>query len=470
MPRIESRKLQSPAFDFAHLRFAHVLAVDMADARPIGARERRRIGAAPARMAGVEQEMHRRLGVRHERVDVAFRLDDRSHVVMVAELEALVGEPLGKFGHLRAEAAQSPLPSRGRSRQRPRPVAVDGVRRLGDDDDIGARALGHRDMRLAPPRTPPAPSAAGARSNTSRRRRPGRTRRACLQRRAVGAASCGPSPCRRRRPPSPPRGRSRAACRRRSPGDRRSSSRSGWRRCGCSSSVSDPLDLSARPRIRGGRRRPPAAVRDCRHGDVPPEAAGVGRADRIGVDHDHLGRLRRARRPERRLELGDRCDLDRFRAQRARMRDEIDLGQRPRAARRCRRLLNGAPPVACCSRLMQPKPRLSRTTMMSFLPEHHRGRDLGIHHQIGAVADRHDDLAVRQRHLDAERRRRSRSPCRNSRIRRGSRAARPAARACAIRPAVRRRRRRRRRSSRPPRMSAPITSASVGSGALVGAV
>ena len=27
--------------------------------------------------------------------------------------------------------------------------------------------------------------------------------------------------------------------------------------------------------------------------------------------------------------------------------------------------------------------------------EHHRGGDLGIHHQIGAVADHHDDVARR---------------------------------------------------------------------------
>jgi hypothetical protein len=32
------------------------------------------------------------------------------------------------------------------------------------------------------------------------------------------------------------------------------------------------------------------------------------------------------------------------------------------------RLLNGAPPHACCSRLMQPKPRLSSTTIVSFSP------------------------------------------------------------------------------------------------------
>ena len=38
-----------------------------------------------------------------------------------------------------------------------------------------------------------------------------------------------------------------------------------------------------------------------------------------------------------------------------------------------------------------------------LLAQHHRGRDLRVHHQIGAVADRHDDLAVGQGHLDADR-------------------------------------------------------------------
>ena len=34
--------------------------------------------------------------------------------------------------------------------------------------------------------------------------------------------------------------------------------------------------------------------------------------------------------------------------------------------------------------------------------EHDRGRDLRIHHEIGAVADHHDDLAVGLRHLHAD--------------------------------------------------------------------
>ena len=66
------------------------------------------------------------------------------------------------------------------------------------------------------------------------------------------------------------------------------------------------------------------------------------------------------------------------------------------------RLLNASPPVERCSRLMQPKPRLSSSTMVSFSAEHHRGGDLGVDHEVAAVADHHDDLAFGPRQLHAE--------------------------------------------------------------------
>src|SRR5438093_123927 len=39
---------------------------------------------------------------------------------------------------------------------------------------------------------------------------------------------------------------------------------------------------------------------------------------------------------------------------------------------------------------------------VELLVEHHRSRDLGIHHQIGAVTDKHPDLAVRHGELGPE--------------------------------------------------------------------
>ena len=40
--------------------------------------------------------------------------------------------------------------------------------------------------------------------------------------------------------------------------------------------------------------------------------------------------------------------------------------------------------------------------MTSFVPQHHGRRDLGIEHQVAAVADHHDDFALGLRHLDAD--------------------------------------------------------------------
>ena len=84
----------------------------------------------------------------HERVDVAFRLDDRAHVMMVAELEALVGQSLGELGHLGAVSGPVTFMQPRALGQRLRAVAVDGVRRLGHDDDVGPSAFGHCDMRF----------------------------------------------------------------------------------------------------------------------------------------------------------------------------------------------------------------------------------------------------------------------------------------------------------------------------------
>ena len=47
---------------------------------------------------------------------------------------------------------------------------------------------------------------------------------------------------------------------------------------------------------------------------------------------------------------------------------KVDVRQRLVRACRSSRLLKLSPPVARCSRLMQPKPRLSSTTMVSFRP------------------------------------------------------------------------------------------------------
>ena len=70
-------------------RRADVLGVDVADAGHVFARELGRVAAAEAGVAGVEQELRRRAGVRHETVDLVRGLDDRAHVVVVDERQAL---------------------------------------------------------------------------------------------------------------------------------------------------------------------------------------------------------------------------------------------------------------------------------------------------------------------------------------------------------------------------------------------
>ena len=102
--------------------------------------------------------------------------------------------------------------------------------------------------------------------------------------------------------------------------------------------------------------------------------------------------------------------------------------------------------------------------------EHDRGRDLGVHHQVRAVADHDDHLALGPRHLDAEAAGDLVAHAGIAVFEVVAAGLGGAARACAARPAGRRRRRRRYRTARPPRCTAPITCASDGSAAFVAAV
>jgi hypothetical protein len=101
--------------------------------------------------------------------------------------------------------------------------------------------------------------------------------------------------------------------------------------------------------------------------------------------------------------------------------------------------------------------------------EHHRGRELGIHHHVGAVADHDDDIRHRDAPSSRRGRRQSRSPCRRSRIPCGSCPARgrPQLVQFARQAAGRAERTYFRRRSR---ATAPITCASEGRAALVAAI
>src|SRR3546814_14306078 len=61
--------------------------VDMADAFPVAARQRDGIGAGEGRMAGVEQQLHRRAARRHQGVDVPGALRSEEHT---SELQSLM--------------------------------------------------------------------------------------------------------------------------------------------------------------------------------------------------------------------------------------------------------------------------------------------------------------------------------------------------------------------------------------------
>ena len=58
-------------------------------------------------------------------------------------------------------------------------------------------------------------------------------------------------------------------------------------------------------------------------------------------------------------------------------------------------------PLAFCSRLITAKPPLSQTTTISLWPVSTGRIDVGVHHQVRAVADHGDDVALGVGHLGA---------------------------------------------------------------------
>ena len=97
-------------------------------------------------------------------------------------------------------------------------------------------------------------------------------------------------------------------------------------------------------------------------------AAGFRRGARIGVDDDDGRALGGARPAQRLLELGEARRLLGEGAEAGRMGAKVDAPAAWRGACRSSRLLKLSPPVARCRRLMQPKPRLSSTTIVSLRP------------------------------------------------------------------------------------------------------
>ena len=86
----------------------HVLGVNMTDTFAVACGELGGIGAAPCRMAGIEQEMNGVRRVRHQRIDVGLVLHHRSHVMVVDETDAFAKRCVSDFAHAAAELG--PLP------------------------------------------------------------------------------------------------------------------------------------------------------------------------------------------------------------------------------------------------------------------------------------------------------------------------------------------------------------------------
>ena len=178
--------------------------------------------------------------------------------------------------------------------------------------------------------------------------------------------------------------------------------------------------LTSRPaacacRRRGGRaRRGPRRVSHLGHADLPERAARRPVVRRRPDDDD--GRAVGGARPlERLLELVDRRDRLRQAADRRGVRDEVDGRTSPAVD-----VLEQV--VVRRAALVDLEPVDDRVAAVvahdhdQLVAREHRAVELGVHHQVRAVADERDHLAV-GRALRAPTRPRSRSPCTSSRTR-----------------------------------------------------
>ena len=129
----------------------------------------------------------------------------------------------------------------------------------------------------------------------------------------------------------------------------------------------------------------------------------VGRARRIGVDADHRSAIGGARALQRSFQSGDASALSppthratphARRSRRAARRADLHAVVEQVVERRATAGLLQPVDAAVAAVVEQHNDQLEA--------EHHRGRDLGIHHQVAAVADDDDDFAVRAGHLHTE--------------------------------------------------------------------
>src|SRR4029077_7861764 len=99
---------------------------------------------------------------------------------------------------------------------------------------------------------------------------------------------------------------------------------------------------------------------------------------------------------QRSLEFGKARHLARYRAEARSMAGEVN----PRAVGE--EIVERGTAAAALQPVDAAEPSIVEHNDVELLVEHHRSRDLGIHHQIGAVTDQHPDLAVGHGELDPE--------------------------------------------------------------------
>ena len=114
----------------------------------VAPRELDRVGAREGHVPGVEQQLDRRPGTGHQRVDVLRGLHHRAHVVMKGHAHSAAAHALGELGEPRAII----LPAAARHvrplRKTRAAIAVDVARDLGDHHDFAAEREQQLEMRL----------------------------------------------------------------------------------------------------------------------------------------------------------------------------------------------------------------------------------------------------------------------------------------------------------------------------------
>ncbi len=366
------------------------------DAIGVAAGGAHRIAAGKRQVPGIEQQRHGVVAGVHQPVHFVLGLHDRAHVVMVGEGEAGVLQACTQLLEARGELRPVGGREHGALREPLAAVAMDAARRLGHDHDLAAergeqlavRAHGLEfrgrvalEQGTAVPTGNQRKSVRGERCLELRRgarelaaeldaleARGPRFGEAGLERRLaadLGQVVDGPgervdAEADAHAPPSPSTLLRQAAC-------------AAWTR---------------------------ASPGDFRNRHVPPGAAGGGAALRIGLDHEHGRALRAASLRDRRLQRREVGNLRRVGAERACVRHEID-----RRLRR-ERILQQVVVFHACGRTLQ----AVDAAVPAVVAEHdeervaagHRSRDLGVHHQVAAVAQQDGNGARGIGHLHAE--------------------------------------------------------------------